>query len=236
MKDIFKNFLILIAVPLFMIGVVPMFFPILLDHLPSCFQSKRYLNFVGNFSVAAGSFIGFILLTLAYLQQEKKHSQEFEENERRKKEELVERFIILFDKVRSKIEYGNLIGEKGINEFHKNVLIYLLKHTTNQHNADEVRETLKKAVDGSKFTEGGSLNLYKRSLDNVINRIYETRSIDLIPFLEDKLSEEEKALIFYLYKFYFPMNTGFKFLIENEFLGSLDPKYLSDIYHIKWLK
>lgn len=207
----------------------------MLGLLPECFKSDQYLNFVGNFSVAAGSFIGFILLTLAYLQQEEKHRHEIQESETRKKEEFIERFINLFDKVRNKIEYGNLIGEKGINEFHKNVIIYLIKHTTNQHNAADVRDTLKKAVDGSKFTKGGSLNLYKRSLDNVINRIYEMRAIDLIPFLEDKLSEEEKALIFYLYRFYFPESTGFKFLIENGFLGSIDPKYLSDISHIKWI-
>ena len=213
-----------------------MFFPKILGLLPACFKSDQYLNFIGNFSVAAGSFIGFILLTLAYLLQEQKHTQEVKENERRKKEEFIERFINLFDKVRSKIEYGNLIGEKGINEFHKNVLIYLTKHTRNQLNADDVRETLKKAIDGSKFTKGGSLNLYKRSLDNVINRIYEMKAIDLIPFLKDKLSEEEKVLIFYLYRFYFPDSIGFKFLIENEFLGSLDPKYLSDISHIKWIK
>lgn len=236
MKNVFKIFLYIIAGPLLIIGVVPMFFPNSLNLLPSCFQTAKYLDFVGNFSVAAGSIIGFILLTLAYLQQERKHQYEFLESERRKKDEFIERFINLFDSVRDKIQYGSLSGEKGLIEFHKNVILYLNKHTSDPKNIDDVKKTLKTAVDGSKFTKGGSLNLYKRSLDNVINRIYISKSIDLIPFLENILRDEEKALIFYLYKFYFQESLSFKYLIENEFLASLNANKLADIDHINWLK
>lgn len=236
MKNLFKNSLILIAIPLFIIGITPMFFPKILNLLPECFKSEHYLNFVGNFSVAAGSFIGFILLTLAYLQQEGKHQHELLESERRKKDEFIERFINLFDNVRDKIQYGRLSGEKGLIEFHKNVIIFLNKHTQDPKNMDDVKKTLVLAVDGSEFTKGGSLNLYKRSLDNVINKIYESKSIDLIPFIENKLSDEEKALIFYLYKFYFQKSLGFEYLIENEFLASLNTNKLAEIDHINWLK
>ncbi|GAB2491378.1 hypothetical protein GCM10027164_21190 [Algoriphagus taiwanensis] len=213
-----------------------MFFPRILNILPDCYKSDIYLSFIGNFSVAAGSFIGFILLTLAYLQQEKKHQQELQESERRKRDEFVERFIQLFENVRNKIQYGRLSGERALAEFHKNILIFLNEHTLNSENPDEVKKVLEKAIKGSSFTKGGSLNLYKRSLDNVINRIYEAKSIDLIPFLENILSDEEKAIIFYLYKFYFVKSPSFEFLIENDFLASLNSTMLANPKHIYWLK
>ena len=213
-----------------------MFFPKILDLLPECFKTDQYLNFVGNFSVAAGSFIGFILLTLAYLQQEKKHSHEVQESERRKKEEFIERIINSFEKVKSKLKYRNFIGEPGLIDFHKNVIDYLIKHSGDLKNKEQVISTLKNAVDGSTFTKGGGLNLYKRSLDKVMKSLSDLPTSDLIPFFEEVLLEEEKALVFYLYSFYFPKSKEFKFLLENNFLESLDSSFLADQDHIKWLK
>lgn len=236
MRDLFKNVIIIVAIPLLFIGILPMFMPKFLDILPHCFKNQEYLNFIGNYSVAAGSFIGFILLTLAYLQQEKKHNQEIFEIERRKKEEMVERYIKSFEEIKIKLKYRQFVGKPGLVDFHKNVIDYLIKHSENLEDFHSIKITLKKAVDGSTFTKGGGLNLYKRSLDKVMKKLNDLTVTDLIPFFEDTLLEEEKALIFYLYKYYFPKNNDFIFLIHNGFLESLDPTYLASENHIEWLK
>lgn len=213
-----------------------MYFPYLLRLYPSCFRDPNYLNFVGNYSIAAGSFIGFILLTLAYLQQEKKFQFELQENEKRKKDEFIERFIRLFENVRGKIKYGNNVGEVALKEFYKNVNIFLNKKMVDMDDFEGFKKNLQIAVDGSSFTKGGSLNLYKRSLDNVINRIYESKSVDLIPFLEDSLSDEEKVLIFYLYSFYFKKSKSYDYLVSNNFLSSIDSTKLASVNHLNWLR
>lgn len=236
MSDFFKRFLLVIAIPLALLGILPMLFPRILILLPQCFKDTEYLNFIGNYSVAAGSFIGFILLTLAYLQQEKKHRQEFEENELRKKEELIERVINSFENVKSKIKYRVFVGEPGLIDFHKNVKDYLIKHSGDLNEKTKVVSTLKKAVDGSTFTKGGGLNLYKRSLDKVMKTLTDFPSADRIAYFEDVLLDEEKALIFYLYNFYFPKNLEFETLIRNKFLESLDSNFLAHPDHINWLK
>lgn len=213
-----------------------MLFPIILGVLPQCFKDPEYLSFVGNFSIAAGSFIGFILLTLAYLQQEKKHRQEFEENELRKKEELIERVINSFQNVKSKIRYRSFVGEPGLIDFHKNVKDYLIKNSGDLNEQTNVASTLRKAIDGSTFTKGGGLNLYKRSLDKVMKTLTDFPSTDRIAYFEDVLLDEEKALIFYLYRFYFPRNLEFETLIKNKFLESLDSNFLAHPDHINWFK
>ncbi|MEB2780758.1 hypothetical protein U3A58_10170 [Algoriphagus sp. C2-6-M1] len=236
MSDFFKRFLIVIAIPLALLGISPMLFPRILTLLPQCFKDIEYLNFVGNYSIAAGSFIGFILLTLAYLQQEKKHRQEIEENDLRKKEELIERVINSFENVKSKIKYRGFVGEPGIIDFHKNVKDYLIKHSGDLNEKSKVVESLQSAVKGSTFTKGGGLNLYRRSLDKVIKSLTDFPSADRIAYFEEVLLDEEKALIFYLYNFYFPKNLEFESLLKNKFLESLDPNFLAHPDHINWLK
>lgn len=217
-----------------LLGVIPIFFPHLIECLPNAYKTNNYVNYISGVSVTLGSIAGMLFLFLAFIQQQIEFNSVQKERERQKSQEITERFIDSYQKIKGKIEYGKKHGEAALEKFydvHKNHFQKPEKHTSSN---SEFSFAFREKVDQSVLTKGGGLNLYSRAVKNLMIQIVKAQTFDLIPFWEESLSEKEKVLIFYLFKFYFTDFKEFDILIENGFLESINPHFLINEDHINW--
>lgn len=227
--------IVIVAVVLAVIALVPIFIPQSINLLPCSFRTELYFNFVSSFSVTLGTIASVMFLLLTFTYEQHKFRELEKERNHRKYMELINTFLDRYESVKKKITYRGKEGDDAVEHFYEKIKEYFGKDTVQVTTIEALVPKLKKAVDGSVFTKGGFLNLYKRAVQSLALNIYQSQSKEMIPFWEDNISSKEKALLFYLFKFYFPESIEFKYLLNNGFLNSIDPKVLISDNHIEWL-
>ncbi len=201
-----KRFIIIltIAVVFAIFALVPICAPQVIDFLPYRYKSDLYFNFVSSFSVTLGTIASVLFLLLTFTYEQHKFRELEKERNHRKYMELINTFLDRYESVKKKISYRGKVGDDAVEHFYEKIKEYFGKETMQITSIEALVPKLKKAVDGSVFTKGGFLNLYKRAVQSLALNIYQSKSKEMIPFWEDNISSKEKALLFYLFKFYFP--------------------------------
>jgi hypothetical protein len=231
---ILRTIIIFLAIIFGLLAVIPIFFPKLIESLPNSYKTENYVNYISGVSVTLGSIAGMLFLFLAFIQQQIELNKTQIEREHQKSQEITERFIKSYLKIKEGIKYGGKTSTLGLENFYDNLNRFIHDRSDSIINKEKFSENFRLGVNGSVFSNGGELNLYSRSIKNLISQIVKSDTYDLIPFWEESISEKEKALIFYLFKFYFTDFEDFRTIHNEGFLGSINPDLLISKEHLNW--